>query len=382
MHHTAPELTLVHDKMFEEARAKGTEVYGDFGKLPAIAQAGHFRRMEIIEHLDIRDPVGCTSVDFGTGPWGFACVYPRLHASKNCISVDVSRVALEMAAKKDRQRGAKVQYVVSDGDEIPIGDSIVDIFWAGESLEHVRDPVVFLQEISRVCRDGADLVLSTPNRDAVFYQAFGQHYTIGPEHLALVNFAELQSLVDRFFDIQACHGFESSIWPEIDQVLVDPDKIRGLQERAFDTPELASGLILHGRNSKTKYAAHARTYNLIEQPWSDPQIRSNRPMKPMPLFGGIDGGLIGACDSISFAVPGRKIILMFWAHNWSGEAEILCDGAAASIDLFSRWAGFKRVVFDDLEPGPHTVAIRATGRRCETSCAAEVIFYKTIAYNY
>jgi ubiquinone/menaquinone biosynthesis C-methylase UbiE len=379
---SSPELLEFHEKMFRESRETGRDVYGAFDDLASITKAGHFRRMEIIASLPIRDPADSVSVDFGTGPWGFARIFPALRGSRQCIGIDVSPTALQMAAETDRDLQERVSYRVSDGENIPLEDDSVDIFWGGEVVEHVRDPIVFLQEISRVCRDGADVVLTTPNREAVFYQARGLDYTIGPEHLALMNHAELLDVVGRFFDVVSCHGFLSSVSPEIDPFLTDPNKIALLQAQAQHSPELASGLIVHARNNRSKYAANRRDYRLEEQLWSDPGVVIHGRTESLELFGGVRGVLIEPGRTLNFSVSGRKIIVLLWAHDWSGEAEIVCGDRTMQVDLYSPNGGFKRVVIPDLPAGRHTVSVRRTGRKDKRSAESQVIVYKAMGYDF
>lgn len=46
---------------------------------------------------------------------------------------------------------------------LPIEDNSIDLVIAGEILEHLINPFMFLQEINRVLKKGGELILSTPN---------------------------------------------------------------------------------------------------------------------------------------------------------------------------------------------------------------------------
>jgi SAM-dependent methyltransferase len=48
------------------------------------------------------------------------------------------------------------------GDRWPVADSSIDVVLSTETLEHVRQPAVFLAEARRVLRDGGRIVLTVP----------------------------------------------------------------------------------------------------------------------------------------------------------------------------------------------------------------------------
>jgi ubiquinone/menaquinone biosynthesis C-methylase UbiE len=90
------------------------------------------------------------------------CGDGRLTAELDAASLtaaDVSAVALERA----RGRVPEASFVELDPDvPFPLDDSSFDLVLCAETIEHVRDVQLFLSEIRRVLRPGAELALTTP----------------------------------------------------------------------------------------------------------------------------------------------------------------------------------------------------------------------------
>ena len=83
------EMTEYWDAGFLAAEARPGAFY-DLKKLPAITQASHYRRMALLDALPLGDLSDKVVVDYGVGPWGFACVFPKLHACREAIGIDLS----------------------------------------------------------------------------------------------------------------------------------------------------------------------------------------------------------------------------------------------------------------------------------------------------
>ena len=79
------------DSMFE--RPDG--LYGAFENIPVISQKGHYRRVELLEKLDIGDVSDKVCADFGMGSWGFASVFAKLHNCAHAIGFDISAKAID-----------------------------------------------------------------------------------------------------------------------------------------------------------------------------------------------------------------------------------------------------------------------------------------------
>jgi len=100
------------------------------------------------------------------GPVGAAldlgCGDGRLGAeldARELTAADVSAVALERA----RRRLPDARLVELEPDAVlPLADNAFDLVLCAETIEHVRDVQLFLSEVRRVLRPGAELALTTP----------------------------------------------------------------------------------------------------------------------------------------------------------------------------------------------------------------------------
>lgn len=374
---SAPELRDYHDRVFEAPNAEN--LYDNLFSLPKLTQSAHFRRMEILEGLELPELADATAVDFGSGPWGFASVFPRLQGAARQVTCDVSFEALLQSQAKPAREGARRLFITSDGDAIGLRDDCADVVWAGEVIEHVRSPRLFLQEVARVLRPGGLLVLSTPNRDAPLYAARGLQNTVGPEHVALLSYHELCEEVSAFFRITHRAGFEFSLWQDWDAALVDEDLLRALQRRAEAFPELSSGIVLAARADKSLLQRNARRWSRRETGWEQWRIAAGA-RRAVPLFGPVQGAFLEEATVIEATIIATTLVLLFWSHPWSGMVRVRIDGAVHEFDLYSHAGGFRRAEFR-LEPDrEHAVAIERAGSCRAEAQSTEVIFYKSIAY--
>jgi hypothetical protein len=324
-----------------------------------------------------------TAVDFGTGPWGFASIFPKLRQAGCCIGFDVSKVALVQASIVDSDLQDKVIYATSDGERIGLKDSSVDVFFGGEVIEHVRNPMLFVKEIARICKDDALIILTTPNRDALFYKANDLPYCTGPEHIALLNNEELRSILDTFCTNVDIFGYEISLSPDIDSQLKDENLIKSINLRSMNFPSLASGLISIGSIKKSKYEKTLGAEYLINEHLWNSNIFPKAKGDAVSLFGDVEG--LSLSEDFKFGIPikSKNPSLLFWGHDWSGLVAIDMlsgtDKTTRIYDLYLPRGGFYRV---DLNLPMHCskIEIRRTGEKSIRSKSSEVIFYKFFEY--
>jgi SAM-dependent methyltransferase len=376
--HDSSEGRQFHDLIFSDPSCKG--LYNDFASLPPIVESGHYRRIELLRSLRLPDLAGATAVDVGTGPWGFAAIIPELRKARRWVGLDVSFEALKQADQALPAPEQHVGYVTSDGAAFPLANGAADVVFAGEVIEHVREPELFLQECARVLKPGGDLILSTPNRDALLYKINGQHYGVGPEHIALLNYPEIVELAGRLFDIVRVYGYETSLSPATDERLRDRSLLELVQQRAAFSPELASGVLLHMKQNPARQQANTTNWRLTDIMWNDSAVAVTGELIPMVLAGMMTGGRLAAGSSLRLCVPGRKIIFLFWSHDWSGYASLNVNGRIEHHDLYSFAGGFRRIeVPGSAEPGEvNEVVISSPGHRSAHSHSDEIILFKVI----
>jgi SAM-dependent methyltransferase len=374
----ALELQAFHDAWFDQAEANGQQVYGSSDDWSPVLRSGHFRRMELVNGLIPDDLVGKTAVDFGSGPWGFACIVPKLRTASNCVCIDVSRRALELSKQHNQDIAHKIQYYVSDGETIPLPNDSVDVFWGGEVIEHVRFPLKFMQEIARVCKDSAVVVLTTPNRDALLYRANGEENTCGPEHIALLNHNEFAGILGAYLRQYSILGYELSIYGDLDELPYSANELESLQLRALHAPDISSGMIACGVVDKALYRKNARALRLRELSWREFGAVQGQ-VSAVPLFFELDGGALEKQAYIRAKLPGERLALLFWSHDWSGVVEVTVNGECSRIDLYSPGGGFRRCEFVSMN-GSFDVNIHRIDEHRPKSRDSQVILYKAMTF--
>ena len=105
--------------------------------------------------------------------------------------------------------------------ELPFGDASVDVVVAGETLEHMPYPPVFLGEVRRVLTAGGLFVGSVPNtsryRNRIRVLSGGPIDT-DPTHLQFFSLAALGALLSSSFTNEAIvpiRGRWSGRWPSL-----------------------------------------------------------------------------------------------------------------------------------------------------------------------
>lgn len=91
--------------------------------------------------------------------------------AKYVFGVDISNVAINYARKKFSKKNT--EFILGDGESIPLDENSVDIVISFETIEHIKDYKKFVKEIKRVLKPNGLVVISTPN-DLSFIE--GNHF--------------------------------------------------------------------------------------------------------------------------------------------------------------------------------------------------------------
>jgi SAM-dependent methyltransferase len=372
------DLRAYYERRFAAAQTAGSSIYDE---LTTMLEAAHRRRMELLDGLPLGDLSSATCVDYGVGSWGFACVFPALQRCALAIGIDVSETAIRESQAVSRAGGFpygdRYSYRLATERALPLDDASVDVFFAGECIEHVENTDAFLDDVHRVLTDEGRLVLTTPNAGAMFYRARARRYGVGPEHVALMDLAELLSDLGPRFDVRVVKGYNTSLDDRIDG-LASPEAAYELASIFEDQPHLASGLVVLATKRDV-----ARPRRYAEQVIGHPAARQRGQWTVADLHEGLTGLLSTGStkDRLEFPFLGTHLLVLFWSHDWSGEVEVSVDGkVAAQADLFEPAGGFRRLTIAGLSSGQHAAAIRPTGQSSAQSHGAQVIFFKALGY--
>ncbi len=98
-------------------------------------------------------------LDLGCGDGSFSAAL--LTAGAEVTGVDVADEAIRRA----KARAPSADFLkLDDRQPLPFDDDQFDLVWCGETIEHLVDPGAMIAEARRVLKDGALLLITTPNQ--------------------------------------------------------------------------------------------------------------------------------------------------------------------------------------------------------------------------
>jgi SAM-dependent methyltransferase len=162
--------------------------------------------------LDAADIV----LDIGCGDGGNAQFCARCGA--RVIMADIDRAALKDAAKRlAGQETAPVLALLTDSAPLPLRDGSVSAVVCTEVIEHVDDPIAFLDELVRVGRSGARYLLTVPDPviEELQKPCAAPAYFEHPNHLRIIGndeFAAMVTAAGLVIEARDTYGFYWSMW--------------------------------------------------------------------------------------------------------------------------------------------------------------------------
>lgn len=372
------EMTEYWNRGFLAAEAKPGSFY-DLKKLPAITQASHFRRMALLEALPLGDLSDKVCVDYGVGPWGFACIFPKLQHCAQAIGIDISPEAVRISESVSRSGqfpyGDRVRYFTSSGSALDLPDESVDVFFSGESIEHVFNVDAFLDEVHRVLKPGGRFIVTTPNADACLYQAHGERYCHNGEHVSLMSYAELRALVDTRFDVNVAKGFNGSFYRTFDEAA--DERFAEQWTAAFeDRPDLATGIVLMGTR---RPGVRVRRAIETEMHHTSPAVTYQGAWDRCTLHGPLTAASASSPSStLTISFEGDGLIVFLWSNPWSNHVRMVLDGRETLVRSYSAVGGFLQQRWLDLGPGAHTLTLSPAAGAEPDAKGQNLLFWKAI----
>ena len=110
----------------------------------------------------------------------------KKHGRKNVFGFDIE---LEKNADKKYYKKGSAE------EKLPYKTNEFDTLIAGELVEHLKRPVVFVKEAQRVLKKGGIMVITTPNRGSLINRIFHNNET--PIHYSLFTWPELKLLLEK-----------------------------------------------------------------------------------------------------------------------------------------------------------------------------------------
>lgn len=174
---------IEHDERMVPQFHKGNEIYGE-----------HLARYEASRQL-VKDKI---VLDVASGS-GYGTELLSRDAKK-VYGVDVSAEAIEYSKKHFGKKN--IEYIVGNGDELPLDSASVEVVTSFETIEHIENYKKFLKEVKRVLKKDGMFVVSTPN-DLEFTE--GNHF-----HLHQFNETELFDLLKK--DYKYVERYYQTTW--------------------------------------------------------------------------------------------------------------------------------------------------------------------------
>src|SRR3989344_6470667 len=84
-------------------------------------------------------------------------------------------------------------YKRASAEHIPFDDSFFDSIFAGELIEHVYTPEIFLREANRALKKGGAIIITTPNQKSLINRIFRSYQT--RIHVSLFDEASLRKML-------------------------------------------------------------------------------------------------------------------------------------------------------------------------------------------
>ncbi|GAP38950.1 class I SAM-dependent methyltransferase [Piscinibacter sakaiensis] len=373
-------LANYYEKAFEDAGVGGTIYHA---KPSVLELAGHHRKMKLLDDIDLPGIENAVVVDYGVGSWGFGCIFPKLKRGKTLIGFDISQAAInfsrQVSDKDAALAGKSVQYLTSSGYDIRLEDQAADIVFAGEVIEHIEDSEAFVSELCRITKPGGLIILTTPNEQPWLYKRENIRWTMGFEHVALMDEVKLQQVLQTYLDVVEVKGFTSSLLPSIDPLIDDEGYAAEIARIGEHVPAYATGLIVVCRRPMTdKRPMPKREHAIVESG----DILAEPAGQDLSLFESVMGRMaIGENPVLVVPIPAgaQKCQLVMWSHPWSGYARIETAARVVEVDLYNHVGGARRISLDEADlMGRDNLRVIATGKKRDESESSQVIYFRSV----
>ena len=261
--------------------------------------------------------------------------------------------------------------------DFPLADASVNLFYSGESIEHVKFPLRYLSEIYRVMKPGGQLVVTTPNRDAIKYKERGEEYCTSPEHFWLFNYKELVAALSEFFEIKEAYGFNGSFGSHAEDFEIQDEAVASEWAHRFEhEPHHATGVVLR----LVKKPDIDKHYEIVDISTEDITISGSDIY--LDLEFGLKGLLLNQCgQSVTIRRPASDgVVCRFWCHRWSGMAAIDAGESQHRLDLYAFVPGWRNWVFTRPSIAETQVRISPTARKESKADGFEVLFFEAFTW--
>ena len=117
--------------------------------------------------------------------------------AKMIYGIDISRDAINYA--KGKYGKNNIKFSRGDVQKIKFKDDFFDVAIGIETLEHVKHPELYLQELKRVTKNYGKVVISTPQKKGGL---------LTPYHIYEYDFCEFKELLQKYFKVEEIIGLK------------------------------------------------------------------------------------------------------------------------------------------------------------------------------
>jgi SAM-dependent methyltransferase len=202
----------------------------------------HAAMLRLLEPLFLEHvPKGGRVLDAGCGRSLFTEIRPDWPFAIVASDVDYDLIASR------RAEFPRVRWLLADAQPLPFRSGAFDALFAGELIEHLRDPRPALAEFARVLKPGGPIILTTPNRLRLANRVDGSERPFSPDHLSELSYDEVIGLLrEAGFEVLEATGLHLELLLNWLSPLPKLDRLQRTWNRPWAVP-LMRALLRVGR---------------------------------------------------------------------------------------------------------------------------------------
>lgn len=105
-------------------------------------------------------------LDIGTGTANY--LIELAERGLDCTGLDIGIKMLLRGRRKALEKGIRLKLVTASGEALPFPDGFFDLVLSVTAFEFFKNPVLAVQEMTRVCRPGGRIVVSVLNKWSIW----------------------------------------------------------------------------------------------------------------------------------------------------------------------------------------------------------------------
>lgn len=158
-------ITELHKKAADLHSKVPADWYARSIKENLLQRYWHLKRFEEIGKMI--EPTKGKILDIGSADGTFTKVITEKSGANKVIGIDVLEKSVNYA-KKRFARSKIISFQVADAHNLPFGNNTFDGIFCLETLEHIENPNIVINEIHRVLKDDGYAIVLVPSENFLF----------------------------------------------------------------------------------------------------------------------------------------------------------------------------------------------------------------------